>query len=254
MEYLVLITKKKGSFYTVKEIWSPVHFKETAINSEFNGKLEVANRYLYTNLNQCKYSFELVKYEKTFPRFETVKKSGNIQPPDIAPGESGLLNLNLPPGWKTYDVLYVTATDQYGRPVNTWSWNITKPKDFISRLVKTNQDKVTATEHDSILVLSSGKTEITFNKKTGLITGVQNNSKAISFSNGIQFAGFTAIFKQMKHYALDNKQVVELIYDSPCHTKFTMLPGGWLQLDYDYQHNGLYGLCRNNFLVPRNPC
>jgi hypothetical protein len=242
--------EKEGSFYTVKEIWSPVHFKETVINSEFNGKLEVTNRFLYTNLKLCTYSFELVKYGKTFPKFETEKQSGNIQSPDIAVGESGFLNLNLPSDWKTYDVLYVTATDQYGRLINTWSWNITKPKDFVSRLIKTNQDKVTATEHDSILVLSSGKTEIAFNKKTGLITGVENNKQAISFSNGIQFAGFTAVFKQMKHYALDNKYVVELIYDSPCHAKFTMLPGGWLQLDYDYQPNGLLDVAGITFSYP----
>jgi len=242
--------EKEGSFYTVKEIWSPVHFKETTINSEFNGKLEVTNRFLYTNLKLCAYSFELVKFGKTFPKFETEKQSGNIQSPDIAVGESGLLNLNLPSDWKSYDVLYVSAIDQYGRSINTWSWNITKPKDFVSRLVKTNQDKVTATELDSILVLSSGKTVVTFNKKTGLISGVENNKQTISFSNGVQFAGFSASFKEMKHYSQENKQVVELIYDSACHAKWTMLPGGWLQLDYDYRPDGLLDVAGITFTYP----
>ncbi len=231
--------EKEGSFYTVKEIWSPVHFKETAINSGFNRKFEVTNRFLYTNLKQCTYSYELVKYGKTFLKFETEKQSGNIQSPDIAVGNSGFLTLNLPSDWNNYDVLYVTANDQYGRHINTWSWNITQPNDIVARLVKTNQDKVTTSEHDSLLVLSSGKIEVTYNKKTGLIEGVKNNNNAISISNGIQFAGFSTTLKEIKHYPQENKYVVELTYDSACHAKWTMLPGGWLQLDYDYRPSGL---------------
>jgi hypothetical protein len=244
--------EKEGSFYTVKEIWSPVHIKETAITSGFDGKLEVTNRFLYTNLKLCNYMFELVKYGKTFPKFETEKQSGNIQSPDIAVGKSGLLNLNLPSVWKNYDVLYVTATDQYGRHINTWSWNITRPKDFISRIVEINQDKVTAAEHDSILILSSGKTIVTFNKRTGLISGVENNNIAVSFSHGIQFTGFIAAFREMKHYALENKYVVELIYNSACHAKWTMLPGGWLQLDYDYRPDGSLDYVGITFSYPEN--
>ncbi|NQU87949.1 MAG: glycoside hydrolase family 2 [Mariniphaga sp.] len=244
--------EKEGSFYTIKEIWSPVHFKEATITSEFDGKFKVENRFLYTNLKLNKYLFELVKYVKTFPEFEAVKKSGNIQPPDIAVGESGYLNLNLPSDWKNYDVLYITATDQYDRSINTWSWNITKPKDFVPRLVVTNQEKVTAAEKDSLLILTSGKTVVTFNKKSGQIEGVMSNNKAISFSNGIQFAGFTSAFKEMKHYPLENKYVVELSYDSICHAKWTMLPGGWLQLDYDYQPNGSMNFAGITFSYPEN--
>lgn len=230
--------EKEGSFYTIKEIWSPVFFKEKAITSDFDGRFSVTNRFLYTNLNLCKYSFELFKYGKGFPKIETEKKTGTVQSPEIAAGASGSLNLNLPSDWKTYDVLYVTATDQYGRHINTWSWNITKPVDFVSRLVVPTQDKVTVNELDSMLILSSGKTKVSFNKRTGLITDVINSNKGISFNNGIQFAGFKATFKEMKHSAMGNTYVIELLYDSSRYAKWTMLPGGWLQLDYDYQTKG----------------
>ena len=127
--------EKEGSFYTVKEIWSPVFFKTTEIGPDFNGKLEVSNRFLYSNLNLSRYSFELVKFGNSFPKVETVKKTGTIKSPDIAVGEHGTLNLELPGDWKSYDVLYVTAIDQYGRHINTWSWNISQPKDFSARIV-----------------------------------------------------------------------------------------------------------------------
>ncbi|MCJ7623232.1 MAG: hypothetical protein MUO76_06995, partial [Anaerolineaceae bacterium] len=106
--------EKEGSFYTVKEIWSPVYFKEKIIAPDFNGKFSVENRYFYTNLNRCKYSFELVKYSNSFPDSEAEKKGGDITSPDIAVGKTGYLNINLPADWRSYDVLYVTATDQYG--------------------------------------------------------------------------------------------------------------------------------------------
>ena len=78
--------EKEGSFFTVKEIWSPVQFNQTVLASDFDGKFNVTNRYLYTNLKQCKFSYELVKYEKSFPHFDQIKKAGTIDPPDIAPG------------------------------------------------------------------------------------------------------------------------------------------------------------------------
>ena len=244
--------EKEGSFNTIKEIWSPVYFKEETINPDFDGKFTVFNRYLYTNLKFCKYSFELVKFLKTFPKFETIKQPGIILSPEIAVGESGLLSLNMPADWRSYDVLYVTIADQYGRNINTWSWNITRPKDFISREVETNHDKVTVTERDSLLILSSGKTVVSFNIKTGLIAGVKSNNRPISFNNGPQFAGLNPKFKGMKHYPLVDKYVVELLYDSPCNAKWTMLPGGWLQLDYDYRPNGEFDFAGITFSYPDN--
>lgn len=230
--------EKEGSFYTIKDIWSPVCFKDQVINPDFKGKFDVFNRYLYTNLKLCKYSYELVKFGKTFPDIEIIRQPGIIQSPDIAAGERGSLNLNLPENWRSYDVLYITATDQYGRNINKWSWNITQPEDFVSREVETNDDKVSGTEQDSMLILSSGKTTVTFNFKTGLIVEVRSNNRIISFNNGLQFAGLKPVFRKMKHYALKNKYVVELLYDSLCNVKWTMLSGGWLRLDYDYIPDG----------------
>jgi len=244
--------EKEGSFYTIKEIWSPVCFKDNTINPDFNGEFTVLNRYLYTNLKMCKYSFDLVKFAKTFPEFEQIKQHGEITSPDISPGEKGSLNLNLPDDWRTYDVLYIKATDPYNRVINTWSWNITSPKDFISREVEINTNEIKATERDSLLIISSGKTDISFNKKTGLIVGVLNNNKTISFSNGLQFAGLNPEFKGIKHYSLENKYVIELFYANGCNAKWTMLPGGWLRLDYAYTPNGELDFAGITFSYPEN--
>ena len=244
--------EKEGSFYTIKEIWSPVQFKETSLADNFNGSFTVTNRYSYTNLKLCKYIFELLKYEKSFPGVEIQNQLGLVRAPDIEPGMSGVLTLALPSDWKSFDVLYITAIDQYGRIINTWSWNITKPADFISRIVRTNPDKIATSEDDSILVISSGSAEITLNKSSGLITGVKSNGTPISLSGGPVFTGFKAGLTSMKHFYKDESYIVELLYDNNCHITLAMLKGGWLKIDYDYILDGSYDFSGITFSYPEN--
>jgi hypothetical protein len=230
--------EKEGSFYTVKEIWSPVYFNTTGIGPDFNGKMEVSNRFLYSNLNLSKYSFELVKFGNNFPEVETVKKSGIVKSPDITVGESGTLNLELPADWKNYDVLYITAIDQYGRHINTWSWKLVQPQDFSSRIVDSSSASViTTSDLNNQLTVSSGNTAISFDKLTGSITSVKSNGKTIPFG-GFQFAGFNCTFKEMKNNPKGEDYVVEILYDSACYATWTVLKGGWIKLDYGYSTKG----------------
>ena len=244
--------EKEGSFYTIKEIWSPVQFKKTKITPDFNGTFRVNNRFLYNNLNLCKFSFELVKFKHPFSKTETLKQSGSINTPDIAAGDSGILKIKLPTDWKDYDALYITATDNFNRQINTWSWNISTPKQMATQFVTENSEKVVVNEKDSLLTLQSGKTSVTFNKMNGLISQVSNNSKKVSFNNGPVFAGIKTTFKKLIHYPAPNGYVVELEYDSICHAKWTMLQGGWLQLDYNYNPTGLFDFTGITFSYPED--
>jgi len=244
--------EKEGSFFTVREIWSPVQFTQTSITPEFDGKFSVTNRYLYTNLKKCKYSFNLVRYVNSFPYFVQIKKSGVINPPDIEPGKSGILSIPIPDDWKTFDVLYLTATDQYGRLINTWSWNITQPAGFVERTVVTGGDKIKVTGNDSMLIVSSGSTFVTFDKKSGLIIHIKKNRKDILLKNGVQFAGFNAAFKEMKNYYQDDKYIIEVLYENNNHAKWTFYPGEWLKLDYDYTLTGNFDFAGITFSYPEN--
>ena len=244
--------EKEGSFYTIKEIWSPVHFKQSILPDELSSGLIVNNRYLYSNLNSCKFTYELVKYVKPISNTESIKKSGAIETPDIAPGDSGMLKLNLPANWKDFDVLYITATDKFNRQLNTWSWNISSPSVLAKQAVSENANKVVVTDRDSLLTLKSENTSVTFNKKTGLIFEVKNNSKTLSFNNGPLFAGFKTSFQKLKHYPVPNGYAVELVYDSICHAKWTMLQGGWMQLDYEYSPTGSFDFTGITFSYPES--
>ncbi|MCX6333487.1 MAG: glycoside hydrolase family 2 [Bacteroidia bacterium] len=230
--------EKEGSFYTIKEIWAPVQFEAKAITSDFDGKFKITNRYLYTNLNKCKFTYDLVRFEKLFPDITEVIINGPIVSPDITPGKTGTLNLLLPADLKRYDVLYITATDQYGMVINKWSWNITRPSDLILRTVKIEETRPSASEANNILVISTGSTEIAFDKSSGILMGVKYMGKPISFCNGLRFAGFNATFSALKYYPQGNSYVVELKYNERCRATWTIFGGGWLKLDYEYAPSG----------------
>jgi len=246
--------EKEGSYYTIKEIWSPVHFKNTKITSNFDGQIPVINRFLYTNFNQCKFKGEWVKFSGAFPKLEIKRKSFAILAPAIAAGDSGVLKIDLPANKKDYDVLYLTATDPFGRQINTWSWNISQPDLMASRIVKTTQDKVVSSEKGEFVILSSANITVQFSKTTGLLMEAKVGDRIIPFVNGPVFVGDTVTFKELKHYQSGNNQVVEMIYNkSPeCYAKWTMLPGGWLQLDYQYHPVGKTDVAGITFDYPEN--
>jgi hypothetical protein len=246
--------EKEGSYYTIKEIWSPVHFKNMQITTAFDGQLPVNNRFLYTNLNKCKFSYEFAKFAGAFPKIANQKLSGIILSPSIAVGDSGMLKINLPANWKGYDVLYVTATDPFGRQINKWSWSITLPQKMATRIVKALQGKVVMHEDAEFVTVSSGNISAKFNKTTGLLSQVQKGNRMIPFNNGPVFVGDSVVFKGLKHYASGNNYVVEINYNkSPdCFIKWTMLPGGWLQLEYQFHPVGKVENAGITFSYPEN--
>lgn len=226
--------EKEGSFYTIREIWSPVKVNTTKIDGNFDGQLQVENRFLYTNLNSCKFKAELIKFAGNFPAFEMQKVSLDLRSPELPVGKSGTINLNLPAKWNEYDVIYLTATDPSGRLINKWSWNISKPNNLIERIVKKTEDGVHGGDKEDCLFLSSGQTTVKVSKKTGLITEVAVGDKLIPFGNGPKFVGDTLTFKEITLKQSGKNTAIEISYDkSPeCFARWTMLPGGWLELEY----------------------
>jgi len=49
--------EKEGSFYAIKEIWSPVYFEDVLIHEDFDGRLNVENRFHYTSLDKCTFQY-----------------------------------------------------------------------------------------------------------------------------------------------------------------------------------------------------
>ncbi|MCE5346481.1 MAG: glycoside hydrolase family 2 [Bacteroidales bacterium] len=239
--------EKEGSFYTIKEIWSPVFFEKKVITPIFDGRFKIENRFFYTNTNQCKFTGELVKYSDIFPQTGISGKPVTIKSPAINPGDKGWLELKLPDDWNNYDVINVVATDPSGRNINTWSWNITSPANIAAKFVRYGSEEVIAKEEGEMIIISSGTTRVKFDKQSGLLLEVKKGDTVIPFNNGPQFVGVTPSFKGVKHYVSGDNYVFEVLFGNrpECHVKWTMHKGGWLQLDYDYKPGSqsyMYGI------------
>lgn len=242
--------EKEGSFYAIKEIWSPIHVETPELSSGFKGELRLENRYHFTNLSQCIFAYQLVRYDG--PKRITEHKQ-KISAPDILPGKEGSLSLGLPSVWKNYDALHLTATDPHGREIYTWTWNITDAKQMAERITQGNSKRnIHTQETDELLRIVCGETEITFNKTNGLLESVCHQLKNLSFNNGPRLVGPTASFQQLKHYSSAEGYVVEAIFDNGYRQKWTIQENGWLELDYEYTLNGEYHYAGITFSYPES--
>lgn len=125
----------EGSFYTIKQIWSPIQIAAPSFDGPFDGTLSVENRYDFINTSQCTFSYALQRYQQPLSLSGVEQQQGTIPSPSIAPQQQGSLHIPLPTDWQTYDVLSVTATDHKGKEIFTWRWNITPPRQMSQRIL-----------------------------------------------------------------------------------------------------------------------
>lgn len=182
--------EKEGSYYTIKQLWSPVQIMSTSIDRQFNGQLTVENRYDYLNLNTCRFLWKQVKFPLATDAFNAstqVLKQGEVQGGDIAAHSSGTLDIKttiLPDA----DALFVTAIDRQGHELWRWTFPVEKlnqPKEEFSLL----SHRATYTETDNELTVNANNRTFTFSKKDGQLKGVSVNNRKISFANGPRFIG-----------------------------------------------------------------
>lgn len=182
--------EKEGSYYTIKQLWSPVQIMNTSIDRQFNGQLTVENRYDYLNLNTCRFLWKQVKFPLATDASNAstqVLKQGEVQGGDIAAHSSGTLDIKttiLPEA----DALFVTAVDKYGHELWRWIFPVEKlnqAKEEFSLLSR----RATYTETDNELTVNANNRTFTFSKKDGQLKGVSVNNRKISFANGPRFIG-----------------------------------------------------------------
>lgn len=125
--------EREGSFYAIRDLWSPVRIVLAHLPDDFDGTIPVENDYDFTNLNQCSFGYELWDFPK--PADDTighlVREKGTVPAPNVEPGQAGTLRLSLPADWRQADALYLVASDVSGRPIRSWTW----PTQSLTRMV-----------------------------------------------------------------------------------------------------------------------
>ncbi len=269
--------EKEGSFYTVKQVWSPIQITNTTLPDNFDGTLTVENRYDFTNLKDCRFVWNL----KSLDGQEKIIKSEEINGINIEPHASGILKINLPSDWKKADALYLTAYSPTNEELWTWDWQWKKPNEYYSFAKgKTN---LSVKEEGENLMVTTGSTLLIFNTKNGELTFVKQNNKDISFGNGPRFIAARRGDRSMDVFynhddaeARSKERIYNDISGENKLTNFTydatsdsiiitadyfgnMRQAHWviksdrtIRLDYSYQYEGVVELMGIKFDYPEN--
>lgn len=249
--------EKEGSFYAVRAIFSPVKIAQQELTATFKGELPLENRYHFTNLKDCRFEWELVKYKKPEDQFTgyTLAATGRASSPGIAPGKKGTLKLDLPKDWRNYDALLLTAYDPFEKQVYKWSWQV-KPNEALLQQVLRFTDTATfkAMEEDTLITLTGGQVTVKLDKRTGQIAEVHNAASGkLSFKDGPVLVAGEAAVQSIRQYGEADGQVVEVRYSGELqYAKWKMFGSGWLSLEYTYTLQGEYPFTGISFTYPES--
>jgi len=244
--------EKEGSFYALREIFSPIRLEPVGPLS-----VRIENRFHFLNTNQCTFYWALVDFSKPFDRFDgyVVKQKGTINAPDIAPTKQGTLNIPLPADYKDYDALVIVAKDNFGKEIYKWTWQIKNNSDLIKDLVTAKNDSTSFKETDSTYTMSGGDVSVVLDKRSGKLVTTKNtaNDYVLSFNNGPVLVKGNVTVLSNKAYKEGNDQVVEFAYTGNMkYTKWKINASGWTSLEYEYNIEGDQPFAGVSFNYPEN--
>ncbi len=177
--------EKEGSFYTIKQIWSPIQILPTTVGKSFDGELLIRNDYIFSQLDHCMLSWTIKSIGTNFDFKEMAK--GDVYLPAIAPGEVRRVRLNLPDDFGQHDWLTVSAKDWNNNELYTWSWALKSAGEFseVKYLSSQNDDKmIEMAEDEELLHVAAGNKRFSFNLTTGKLEAVKLENSSFSFGNG----------------------------------------------------------------------
>ncbi|WP_207424961.1 glycoside hydrolase family 2 TIM barrel-domain containing protein [Pedobacter sp. SYSU D00535] len=238
--------EKEGSFHAIREIYSPVRISLKALPENFKGEIPVENRFNFTNLKECSFEWELLKFNKKQDDDVgyTLINKGVISAPDVAPVAKGVLKVNLPARWKSSDALAIRAYDPYKNEVYRWVWKVKSNTQLLEEVLNAERadGSAVATETDSSITLKANGISISLSKRTGKLINVKNEKNPqLSFDNGPVLASGNSTFTGIKSIKEGNDIIVEASYTGDMTSvRWKMQPSGWLEMSYQYSLNGKY--------------
>jgi beta-galactosidase/beta-glucuronidase len=250
--------EKEGSFYAIREIFSPVVAKMQELPDPFSGEIPIENRFDFANLNQCMFEWKLVNFNGPYdasPGFKIVGEK-SFKGSDVKPGEMGTIELDLPPTWKEAEGLLLTAFDPFGKVICNWSWKIQPNEKIIEKFKEAGgNNEIEISESDSTLTVETNNVSLSFDKQNGLLKHVENkqSQKDLNLSNGPVFCGGESTFAGLKHHRDGDVYIVEVSYTGDMkYARWKIDKNGWIELQYEYTLNGMYPFSGISFDYPED--
>lgn len=248
--------EKEGSYYTIRQIWSPVQIDMQTISESFDGTVPVENCYDFSDLNTVTFTWQLVDFPPADSAKDghTVRQEAKTAGPDIAAGKSGTLRLDLPADWKSYDGLFLTATDQYGQDLWTWSWALTSRAQMTAVNKRTDADrKIKAVTNDGSIIVTADTMQFTFDSAAGLLKHVACDGQDFALANGPRRvpAGDPNAVVKVTSSETDGTYIIRADCSGGLdYFQWTVYPNGHLGLEYTYSLQGAFDYFGITFDLP----
>jgi len=228
--------EREGSFYTVKELWSPIQ-----VRRESNGVFTVENHYDFVNANQCRFSWQLerIPWPNEARPVRAVLAEGSIPAPSIPPGGRGAVDIELPANAIEADLLALRVDDPGGRELWTWSWPMPRA-EALRALPNLSSRQAHFDNDDGQLVrcVMDGL-EVTFSRETGLLEGVERGGVGFSFRNGPRPVTGSFQLTGLETNGVGGDVIVRATYEGALsEVTWRLRSDGWLQCDYEYAASG----------------
>ena len=268
--------EREGSYYTIKEVWSPVQIK--SVDSD---KITVENHYDFTNLKECEFIIrrsQIPAYGKEKTTLHELQKC-RLDGPDIDPHQQGQIEL---PEYK-YDkpyILEIAVFDKDGEHILDWSHRMNAKSTILQDQAAIQTPLPLEGGGGRLLILKHNQQEYTFSKETGRLIQVSTGGRRFSFGNGPRFiAAKRADRSQDGFYNHDDKEAFQKKtdyteyadqgqFDGFLQTDSTLvaryrhgsinqvtwrfLRDGGLYMNVDYTFNGVVDLLGIAFDYPEN--
>lgn len=264
--------EREASFYTAKQIWSPIIVTPDAASHSYT----VSNRYSFLNADTCTYEWQSIAFRQPDDAASgsVVLASRTDHGRSLAPGASAIWDGWGPPATPVRrakmrpDATRLIIKDTTGRVVQTYVW----PTDALkSRLDEVEQSGAAATPHviesGDILTATAGGLSLEISKITGLLASVSRQGKSYSLVNGPRVVAMgprldpprrrkpsdppppppppqpamasASRLTSLTHETDGNDLVITAAFDGPMKSlTYRLKPSGWLSIDYVYSISG----------------
>ena len=237
--------QREGSFYTIKEIWSPIQ-----VTRETNGAFTVENHFSFTDANRCKLTWQLRMFpwpsgaaDQTSAGFKVLAE-GQVAVRGIPPDGRGTLPMSLPENLvrDEADALALQVDDPGGRELWTYVWPLPRMEALMQMPNNSSRQAHFAGETEDKIKLKFEAVTVSISKQTGLLAGVDHGGK-FSFANGPRPVVGEAKLTGIETNTVGGDAVVTANFDGALkQVVWRLRSDGWLQCDYTYTAEGT-----NNF-------
>ncbi|GGZ25208.1 beta-galactosidase [Echinicola pacifica] len=251
--------EKEGSYYAVREIWSPVQIALERLGEDFEGEVSVENKFTFTDLNQCTLIWKLINFANPDGSLNGHRAvaEGMIEA-SLPAGETGKLSINLPSSFIHQDALAIEVYDPHGLLVYEKRLPISssnRPRFRASVMEPFTQDP------GNNFSFHRGDLELTFDSASGLLESVSTHGKTSGINNFPYLAFEAADSTLVNDISTSNaakisqdgdKWIIESTHSRGFdYLRWELNAGGEITLDYAYTLNeGAYHYAGIGMEVP----